>query len=260
MLCRKHSRRWLWATLVVTSCLAGPVYASRNSIVLHAKPNVVQIGAFFHGAKIHVTGEIPQGCDAVVELTGEAVEEKLMRKARKGWLWMNSGNVEVRGAPSAYILLSTGRETPSDPPGNPAWGYGVLKRRISFSGDIKDGEHPMLFEQFVKLKESEKLYSVILGALKVKQSVGDEAAVDGAFDLSPKISAGTYQLCLVAIKDGRPLGRKCTSLEVVPVGFPALVASLAHDYAALYGTLAVALAVVTGFVMAYLFRGKRVGR
>ena len=40
------------------------------------------------------------------------------------------------------------------------------------------------------------------------------------------------------------------------VGFPAMLMKLAHQQAALYGILAVVIAIVTGFIMGILFKGK----
>ena len=49
--------------------------------------------------------------------------------------------------------------------------------------------------------------------------------------------------------------RTCADLTVALVGFPALLASLAYQHGAVYGVLAVVIAIVTGFAMGFLFKG-----
>ena len=39
----------------------------------------------------------------MVEITGPTAAEHLMRKGRRGGLWMNVGELEVQGAPSVYL-------------------------------------------------------------------------------------------------------------------------------------------------------------
>ena len=74
---------------------------------IQVRPDVVEIGAFFHGQEVKIIAKIPQGAQAVLEITGQTAVEHLMRKGRRGGLWMNVGEVEVQGAPSVYLAAST---------------------------------------------------------------------------------------------------------------------------------------------------------
>ena len=62
-------------------------------------------------------------------------------------------------------------------------------------------------------------------------------------------------MCLTAIRDGQAVEQQCVPLAVQMIGFPALLMSLAYEHALLYGILAVVIAIFTGFVMGYLFKG-----
>jgi hypothetical protein len=74
--------------------------------------------------------------------------------------------------------------------------------------------------------------------------------------LPAKVPPGEYQVRLSVIKDGRLMGQKTAKFRVKMVGFPALFASLAYEHAAFYGILAVIIAIATGFIMGFLFKGK----
>ncbi len=50
--------------------------------------------------------------------------------------------------------------------------------------------------------------------------------------------------------------QKIEEIEVRMVGFPAFLATLAYEHAALYGIVAVVIAIATGFLMGFLFKGK----
>jgi len=221
---------------------------------LNVSPEVVEIGAFFQGQAITVTGGIPAGAQAVVEVLGPAAPEKLMRKGRRGGLWMNVGEVEVKGAPSLYLAQSTSPSLLASAAPEASCGYPALKRQIVFSGQIAGQEQEELLAQFLKLKESEGLYGAMSAPLQVSPASGGASMVQGTFQLPTYVKPGAYQVCLSVIDRGQVTARRCTELKVTMVGLPALFHSLAYEHGGLYGILAVILAIATGLIMGFLFK------
>jgi len=235
---------------LVTSAGAGDA-----SSEIQVWPDVVQIGAFFSGLEVKVTGKIPSGAQAVVEITGPAAAERLMRKGRRGGLWMNVGEVEVQGAPSLYLAASTTPPLLKAPPKAATWGYPALKQQVRFAGSVEQGEREMFLNQFFQLKESEEVYAIFPGDLKVKGGSGDSQVVTGTFPLPTTVKPGPYRVCLTMVQGGQVSATHGCDLKVVMVGFPSMLAGLAYEHGAAYGILAVIIAIVTGFAMGYLFKG-----
>jgi hypothetical protein len=226
------------------------------SLNLTVSPEVVEIGAFFQGQEITVTGGIPDGAQAVVEVLGPAMAEKLMRKGRRGGLWMNVGELEVKGAPSLYLVGATSPALLASAAAAASRGYPTLKRQIVFSGQSAGQEQEELLAQFLKLKESEGLYKAISAPLQVSSAAGGAATVQGTFQLPTSVKPGAYQVCLSVIEGGQVSARRCTELKVTMVGLPALFHFLAYEHGGLYGILAVVLAIATGLIMGFLFKGR----
>jgi len=241
--------------LMLSLLLAAPAWAEDASPEIQVRPDVVEIGAFFDGQEVKISAKIPQGAQAVIEITGQTAVEHLMRKGRRGGLWMNVGEVEVQGAPSVYLAASTSAPLLKDPPAGAVWGYPALKQQIQFAGRVEQGERDYFLDQFFQLKESDEVYAIFPGDLKVKGGPGDFQTVTGAFPLPTKVKPGAYQVCLTVVQGGQATARQCRDLKVVMVGFPAMLASLAYEHGATYGILAVIIAIVTGFAMGYLFKG-----
>jgi hypothetical protein len=242
------------AGLGLALVLAGVLPAQAASPVLTLSPATVKIGAFFNGEAVAVLGAIPAGTQAVLEVVGSSAEETLMRKGRRGGLWMNVGKVMVHDAPSLYLVLSTARQLLTAPPPEASWGYEALKKRITFSG-IEPAERQEFLGQFLQLKEGEHFYASLPGALKVETASGGESPVKGSFLLPTITKPGTYKVCLSVIQAGKVVSRTSADLKVEMVGFPAMLASLAFQHGATYGVLAVVIAIVTGFAMGFLFKG-----
>jgi hypothetical protein len=246
--------RWV---LLLWLCmgLAAPVLAGSEPLELQVWPDFVEIGAFFNGHEIKITGTIPLGAQAVVEITGPTAAEHLMRKGRRSGLWMNVGELEVQGAPSLYLAASTSPPLLKDPPAGAVWGYPALKQQIRFAGQVKPEERDMFLDQFFQLKESEEIYGLSPGGIKVEEGPQNLQALTGTIPLPTKVKPGTYRVCLTVVQGSQVIGQKCRDLKVVMVGFPAMLASLAYEHGATYGILAVVIAIVTGFAMGYLFKG-----
>lgn len=246
----------LMATVALLGILlAGPLSAQAAEPTLKVSPDNVQIGTFFSGQTVIVEGAIPAGAQAVLEVVGTSADEHLMRKGRRGFLWMNVGEITVHDAPSLYLVMSTARELLTAASGEATWGYQSLEKRITFSGRIETSERPLFMKQFLELKESEHIYATYPGALKVTAPAGGQSTVAGTLFLPTNTKPGTYKVVLSVITDGKVVNRASTDLTVAMVGFPALLADLAYQHGATYGVIAVVIAIVTGFAMGFLFKG-----
>jgi hypothetical protein len=235
--------------------LVGGLPAHAAAPTLKLSPATVSIGAFFQGQTVTVTGAIPTGTQAVLEVMGANADEPLMRQGRRGGLWMNVGEIAVHDAPALYLVLSSAPALLAAAPPTATWGYQALTQRLTFSGQIEARERPEFIDQFLRLKESEHIYAMQPGALKLGAAAGGETALTGTFSLPTNTRPGTYQACLSVIEDGQVVDRTCTGLTVAMVGFPAWLAALAFQHGATYGVLAVVIAIVTGFAMGFVFKG-----
>jgi hypothetical protein len=229
--------------------------AGAEGATLQVTPDVVEINSFFNGHNVTVTGTVPEGLGAVVEVAGPTAEEHLRRKGRRGPLWMNVGNITVDGAPSLYLVLSSAPELLAGNLLKAPWGFPALIRRISLKGDVQADEMDKFKHQFLELKESEQLYGAWPGGLKTSPAVDGHLKISGTFWLPSNVKPDTYKVCLTAVQDGQAVQKACTDLTVQMVGFPALLMTMAYEHAALYGILAVVIAIVVGFLMGYLFKG-----
>jgi hypothetical protein len=218
-------------------------------------PDLVEIGAWFRGHRVTVSGMMPQGAEAVMEVVGQTNDEHLMRKGRRSGLWMNVGEIDIHNAPSLYMVMSSNPKLLDTAASEAPWGFAALKRRVTLSGMIDEQEKPEFFDQFLKLKGSEGLYTTFKDPIKKSRAAGDLVPVVGKFQLPTNVKPGTYEVCLTVIQDGQVSAKTCGKLQVKMVGFPAMLTTLAYEHGATYGILAVIIAIVTGFAIGFLFKG-----
>jgi hypothetical protein len=237
--------------LVATLGAGGAAAASRE---LKLTPSGIEIGAFFNGLQLTVSGEIPSGCQAVVEVIGKRVEEELMRKARRWEMWVNVGEIDIEGVPYLYYAMSSSEALLSRQSSDQPWGYPALRRVAEFKEGGKSVRAARLFGDFIKLKEDHGLYKMLPGALKVfPAQQNGRSRIEGVFRFPARLPVGTCKVRLQAISGQRIVEQQSADLQIQLVGMPAALVSLATRNAVLYGCLALVIAVATGLLCGLIF-------
>jgi hypothetical protein len=249
------ARKVAWGLAWLIILLTTPSLAQGASPDLRIFPDQVEIGSFFRGQRVSVEALIPAGAEAVMEVAGRAEDEHLMRRGRRGGLWLNVGEIQFHQAPSLYLVMATDSILLATGAANEPWGYPALKQRISLGGVVTDQEKGEFFQQFLQLKEGEGLYASGKEPLKKSKAMGDSVPVRGEFRLPANIKPGSYEVCLSVIREGQVIARNCGEVKVVMVSFPAMLSTLAYQHGATYGILAVVIAIIVGFAMGFLFKG-----
>ncbi len=115
----------------------------------------------------------------------------------------------------------------------------------------------MLIDQFIVLKESEGLYGSFGHSASASPISDGRRAVRWGFRLPSRVSPGSYDVSLFTVRDGSDVVEKSTShLQIVTGGLPALFSSLAYGEPLVYGVICVVIAILTGFLMGFLFKRK----
>lgn len=224
---------------------------------LRLVPDSIHIGIFFSGESVQVSGKIPTGSQAILEVFGKRIEEQLLRKGRHWDIWMSVGEIDIEDAPYLYFALSTDPTEFSGQSADAQSGYAALKRKVYFKGDVRGMTRPEIFNRFIELKEEENLYSLQPGALKTSDPAGDSVTVQGSFRIPSRILPGNYTIRLSVLNHGRLIKSETTVLSVRMNGLPAFLSSLSRRHGALYGLFAVGIAIICGFLVGVAFKRGR---
>ncbi len=226
---------------------------------IQVNPATLKIMGFFGGTRLRVSGEIPAGAEAVIEVIGKKMEQELMRKGRRWDLWLNVGEIDIKGVPGFYLVASSDPQMLAPAKIERPWGYEFWRRRASFQGALQKSEEPLIFKEFLELKEGRGLYGRFPGAVKVVTG-GGRTRAQFTFPVNTRIAPGTYRVRLSAVKDQQVVQRSQAFWQVDMAGSPAFLTFLAMQRPVLYGLLALGLAVTVGFLSGVLFKQRRRGQ
>jgi hypothetical protein len=253
----------LWrGGLVLSALLVFLVIFSLSGLAqnIQVNPVTLKIKGFFGGTRLRVSGEIPADTEAVIEVIGKISEQDLMRKGRRWDLWLNVGEIDIKGIPGFYLVASSDPKLLAPSGTARPWGYGLWRRRARFTGALEKGEEPLIFKEFLELKEGRGLYARFPGAVKLVAAGGGRTRAQATFPINTRISPGTYRIRLSAVKDQQVVQRTQAFWQVDMAGSPAFLNFLAIQRPVLYGLLALGLAAAVGFLSGVLFKQRRRGQ
>jgi len=220
---------------------------------LTVSPDVLNVGLFFSGSQVTITGEIPVSEDVAVEIIGPQVNNLFDVKGRIGPFWMTRAKVDLENAPALYILLlPSGRDWEQKAA---ALNLGIdnLQQQIGISRSETAPED--IFRMFVKLKRSEKLYGEVPGAVLYSVGENGRRRFTATCRLPASTRAGKYTVKATPIANGEEGVELRHDLTVREVGFVEMVDALASKRRLTYGVAAVLVALFSGALMGLLFKG-----
>lgn len=252
----KHLRLMRLAAMMLCITIAtafAQTSADDSTIALQVSPEEIEIGVLYRGAEVKVEAEIPAYEQAVLLLQEDGEEVMLNRKGREAGIWLNVAQVTVKNAPKVYLLAaSEGLDEICSADAQRALGLGVesLKSRMNITSDqdLIGNEA----DEFIKLKKDNGTYRTDIG-IRLNPNDRGSQTLSAALPLPATVPPGIYHLRLYCFRDGRLMQRGAAQLSIKRVGLAEFMASLAQKRAALYGVMAILIAMIFGIGMGVIF-------
>ncbi|MBT5649140.1 MAG: TIGR02186 family protein [Rhodospirillaceae bacterium] len=247
LLLSKRFARWG----VIFGVLGVPAPASSQSIVTDLSTREVAISTGFTGAELLLFGATEGFGDIVVTVVGPKRDEIIRRKERVAGIWVNGTSVTFENAPAYY-------RTAASKPLSEIAAPEVLEKlqigssRIDLSTRSSRGAEAILEfrEAFIRSKKRQALYSEDISDIKITRG----RLFRSTIPFPVNVPIGTYEVTVHLFKDGRLVSSEKTPLTVQKVGLEAQIYDFAHDHAAWYGLIAIAIALVAGWLAGVIFR------
>jgi uncharacterized protein (TIGR02186 family) len=221
---------------------------------VQVRPENVQIGVFYSGQHIQVTGSTPGSEDVVIRVEGPDEPLTLNRKGKKyGVLWMNVGEVHYEAVPTLYVVRSTRKLdeiATAEVLSRLEIGFDALRDQVPAGSE--DGAREF-FGELVKLKQRDQLFSSEAEGVQLHPSPDGRQEVTGEFFLPAKAPVGDYTVDVFGFEDGDGELIGTAKVHLKRGSVVSFITSLATNHGLLYGCLAVAVAVLAGLSTGFIF-------
>ena len=228
--------------------------ASDNKMTAEISTDLVQINTGFDGVNLLLFGTANGTNNIIIVIKGPLETNTIRKKTRVASIWVNTEKVIIENVPTFYAIAST-RPLNQITTQSILKKYGIgannfltniLKQANAKTMDISDEYKNAL----VRLKNKLGLY--IDNPIKIK--LIEEQLFRANIKFPANVGTGKYTAQIYYFKDGLLLDVINKPILVEKIGIGADVFRLAHSHSALYGIIAILIAVASGWIAAAIFR------
>ena len=211
----------------------------------------IEIDSSFSGTSILLFGATDLAGDVVVSVRGPEGPVVVRRKQRSFGVWVNRESIAFRNVPGYYAVAAS-RPLEEIAPAelldrDQLGSQRILLEAIWFdtSGDADEFRAALH-----RHRERDSLYRSEPGTVEFI----DERLFRTTIDLPAHVPTGDYRVEAMLIADGEILSARSAALSIEKAGFSADISAFARADEALYGVIAIALALVAGWLGSFAFR------
>jgi uncharacterized protein (TIGR02186 family) len=244
-----HLRAVLLSFAVMVLALPG---FGQTPLVADLSEHQIQITTGFVGTDVLLFGTVDPDSNVVVVVRGPEEATTVWRKGRFAGIWVNDRRVVFERVPSFYAVRSNAplNEIASETTrARHGMGSRFLRLRPA-EEDVGEAEARIFRQALIRNKERDGLFA----------TGGDNITFLGGqlfrtrLHFPANVPTGFYDVEVFMLQEGRVIHAQTTPLIVRKAGLGADVFFFAHNYSAVYGIIAVLLAVAAGVIAAFIFR------
>lgn len=249
-----HFLRIFCLSLLLGGMLTGSALAD-GPLSVSSSPQSILMDAYYDGAILKVSGEVPAGCDVAVRLVGEPESVHLREKGKVfGLLWMNVGTLGFENVPKIYLVAASKAFDELGQAGASLSISGLHERIVQEHAAASQDLDAV--SELLRLKVRDGLYAESGQKIELSGDTGESRAFSVSLPVPSALNPGQYTLEAVAVRDGVVAGSVSVPVQAKLVGLPAWLSHMAFDNGLLYGILATVIAILSGLAIGLVFQSK----
>ena len=229
-------------------------HAYGTSLIIDSSTSEVKVSSSFIGTDVMVFGTADDKDDIIVVITGPTETAIVRKKGRVSGIWINKEKLEFREIPGFYAIASTRRLseiTETDELKKQKIGIHNVITTASLSSKDKNIKTFKSFKDaLVRGQKTKGLYL----DMPLKIDVVSKRLFKTTFHFPNNMTTGIYTVKVFAFQKKRLVSTVSKTISVEKIGIGADVFKFAKEQSALYGLLAILIAVLSGWIASVIFR------
>ena len=240
---------WHFQLMALILFWAAPARA--EALVADLTSHLIAITTGFTGASVVLFGAIDGPGDVAVVVRGPDREMAVRRKSRIAGIWVNSEEVIFDNVPSFYfVAASRPLEDIVSPATAAFYRLGVANLELKPEGLTPSHAVDEFVTALVRTQQRARLFPSSVS----KVNFIGERLFRTTIEFPSNVPTGTYLVQVFLVRDKDVVGGQTTPLVVSKVGIDADVFGFAGRQPAVYGVIAVLIAMVAGWLASLPFR------
>lgn len=249
---RRQSIAIVFATLLAAlGCLASTT-SKAQTLVADLSSHLVSVTAGFAGTDLLLFGAAADEGNVVVVVRGPDSTVVVRRKMRSPvGIWVNRDEVVFSGVPSFYRVASS-RPLSEFRTGRVLEIHQIGVRHLQFAVEdvIEESEVDRFREALIRNKQRQSLFS----DAAVPVTFLGERLFRARVAFPSNVPTGTYTVTVYLVRAGKVISAQTIPLVVAKIGVGARIYDFAHQQAAMYGIVAILVALFAGWFGSAIFR------
>lgn len=251
---RSIRRRFLPGLALLAALACVPAWPVAANFVYDLSSRLIALTTAFAGTQVLLYGAATQNAGAIaVTVRGPAEDMTVRRKSRVGPIWINTSAIRFRDVPSFYAVATS---VPLEELAGPATlaRYELGPEHLHLNPVVPDAFTEADVAEFrtalLRNQQRRGLFTTEPGTVSFLGDMLFRTRVVFPSNVPP----GDYQVQVLQFADGEVVAAQSSKLEVGKIGIEAEVYEFAMGQPALYGAVALLLALGSGWLANAMFR------
>lgn len=245
--------------VIVFGLLLVPLAPQKALATLTAAANHdrIAVDSFYNGSTVNIKGECDADTDLIIKISSREGHVTLKKKGKAaGVVWMNVGDLRFENVPNLYFVNSTkdlDKIIDKKTAGEYVLGYNTLGQHIDIEPVADQSEKAKWFNELVKLKEESNLYSEGVGEIQFADQDGGKRSYSMSVAWPYQAPPSDYDVDVFAVRGGSIVERAHATISVERAGAVKYLTSMAMNNGAMYGLVAIVVALLSGIGAGLVF-------
>ena len=239
--------------LIIIIALNSFTVFAKDNLVTDLSESTVEISSTFSGADILLFGAYDgqKNDDIIVVVSGQKGNIKVDKKEKKFGIWMITESIKFLNVPKYYYIASNRKIEEITNKTE------IKKRKLDFNNfELKNNKidyknlDKKWYEALKRNMKKKQFWKIEENSIKLNKNT----LFRKTLSLPSNVSTGMYNVKILHYRKGNLISQEESKIKIDKTGISANIYNIAQNFSAIYGIIAVIVALFFGWFTNFIFR------
>ena len=239
--------------LIIIIALNSFTVFAKDNLVTDLSESTVEISSTFSGADILLFGAYDgqKNDDIIVVVSGQKGNIKVDKKEKKFGIWMITESIKFLNVPKYYYIASNRKIEEITNKSE------IKKRKLDFNNfELKNNKidyknlDKKWYEALKRNMKKKQFWKIEENSIKLNKNT----LFRKTLSLPSNVSTGMYNVKILHYRKGNLISQEESKIKIDKTGISANIYNIAQNFSAIYGIIAVIVALFFGWFTNFIFR------
>tara|TARA_X000000950_G_scaffold41854_1_gene45933 strand:- start:63 stop:815 length:753 start_codon:yes stop_codon:yes gene_type:complete len=239
--------------LIIIIALNSFTVFAKDNLVTDLSESTIEISSTFSGADILLFGAYDgqKNDDIIVLVSGQKGTVKIDKKEKKFGIWMITESIKFSNVPKYYYIASNRKIKEITNKTE------IKKRKLDFNNfELKNNKiyynnvDKNWYEALKRNMKKKQFWKIEENSIKLNKNT----LFRKTLSIPSNVSTGKYNVKILHYRKGNLISQEESKIKINKTGISANIYNIAQNFSAIYGIIAVIIALFVGWFTNFIFR------